>query len=402
MKIALFFGILASLFGMVACSADGYVINGEIAGEEGEGKTVYLVKGRGMEKKVLDSTVIKNGHFRFEGEMVEPVLCSLVFFPDETRSEVVRTGYIFRPIIPVFVDKGKIEIAAEWGRIPKENLRLGYDYSTLKIEAPAIMRDYMAYASKVKVLNEAEGKAQLAYRLYLNRKEENKISEGIALVDRIDAMTAKTKEFLKEFIKEKSGSVVGLCAFHENLSCFTAQEIEELLLAFSPEVTGCDYGKKVLAEAASIKQTAVGAKYVDNLFQTLDGNTYRLSEVLGKGKYVILECWGTTCAPCKADIPHLKEVYELYQPDGLEIVGIAVDTDKVRWQKEVERLQMPWLQLSDLKGHKGEFCNNYRVRSVPVCLMVAPDGTIIDRDMRNSRLYRKVIELYGNKFGDKY
>lgn len=63
---------------------------------------------------------------------------------------------------------------------------------------------------------------------------------------------------------------------------------------------------------------------------------------------------------------------------------------------------MPWLQVSDLKGFTGEFSKIYNFNSIPTCIFVNPEGVIIDRNMRGSWLDKKLIELYGNKFGDKY
>ncbi len=41
----------------------------------------------------------------------------------------------------------------------------------------------------------------------------------------------------------------------------------------------------------------------------------------------VLEFWATWCAPCRKSIPHLTELQEEYELDGLKIVGISIDQE---------------------------------------------------------------------------
>lgn len=79
-----------------------------------------------------------------------------------------------------------------------------------------------------------------------------------------------------------------------------------------------------------------------------------------------------------------------------------MDNDKDNGVQEVERQQMSWLQVSDLNAFNGELSKFYNFQGIPACVLVGPDGTIVDRNMRGSWMDRKLIELYGNHFGEKY
>ena len=55
----------------------------------------------------------------------------------------------------------------------------------------------------------------------------------------------------------------------------------------------------------------------------LNGKSIGISAL--RGKVVLLDFWATWCPPCKAEIPHFKELYTAYQGKGLEVVGISLD-----------------------------------------------------------------------------
>ena len=57
--------------------------------------------------------------------------------------------------------------------------------------------------------------------------------------------------------------------------------------------------------------------------QSLDGKTVHLSDF--RGKAVLLNFWATWCEPCKIEMPWFVELQKQYAPEGLQIVGVAMD-----------------------------------------------------------------------------
>ena len=40
----------------------------------------------------------------------------------------------------------------------------------------------------------------------------------------------------------------------------------------------------------------------------------------------MLNVWATWCHPCRDEIPYLQSLYEKHRGEGLEIIGVSVDT----------------------------------------------------------------------------
>ncbi len=70
---------------------------------------------------------------------------------------------------------------------------------------------------------------------------------------------------------------------------------------------------------------AAGTVAPDFTTRDVDGKTWRLSDHLGK-ETILLDFWSTFCEPCKAEFPHLKQLYSENKAKGLIVVGISMDT----------------------------------------------------------------------------
>lgn len=106
------------------------------------------------------------------------------------------------------------------------------------------------------------------------------------------------------------------------------------------------------------------------------GNTFALKGF--KGKYVLIDFWGSWCGPCIANIPALNQIIKDYSNDSIQIVSISLDKDVETWKSSIVKHNFPGLQLSDLKGMESLAAIYCKVLSVPRYIVVDQNGKIIN------------------------
>jgi peroxiredoxin len=96
-----------------------------------------------------------------------------------------------------------------------------------------------------------------------------------------------------------------------------------LILVVTGMIVGGKYLVKKPGEGAVAGSNVKGQSAPEFELTALDGKKIKLSDY--KGKAVVLNFWATWCAPCKIEIPWFVELQKQYGPQGMEIVGIAMD-----------------------------------------------------------------------------
>ena len=142
-----------------------------------------------------------------------------------------------------------------------------------------------------------------------------------------------------------------------------------------------------------LEKTAVGQKFTDFSMPDPEGNIIKLSDVIAKNKYTLIDFWASWCGPCRAEMPNVVAAYKEYNKKGFGIVGVSLDSDAAKWKDAIKTLNMTWTHMSDVKGWQCEGAALYGVNSIPATVLVAQDGTIIARNLRGEAIKEKLAEL---------
>jgi thiol-disulfide isomerase/thioredoxin len=103
----------------------------------------------------------------------------------------------------------------------------------------------------------------------------------------------------------------------------------------------------------------------------ITGQLHHLSKL--KGKYVVVDFWGSWCGPCFANIPHLKNLIAEMKDKQVEFVSISIDKDVENCKEALAKHHFPGLSLVDTAGLAAAY---YKVPWVPKYVIIKPDGTI--------------------------
>ena len=106
----------------------------------------------------------------------------------------------------------------------------------------------------------------------------------------------------------------------------------------------------------------------------LQGNPLKLSSL--RGKYVVLDFWGSWCIWCLRGIPHMKEAYSKYK-DKMEILGVDCQDTEEKWKAAVEEHQLPWLQVRCPEDYLQTLGQQYRIQGFPTKVIIDPQGRLV-------------------------
>ena len=150
-------------------------------------------------------------------------------------------------------------------------------------------------------------------------------------------------------------------------------EITDTFEAFLKN-TEVEYRIREEADREKIRQKFItnrlNKEAADFRLETLDGETYTLSEMLGK--VILLDVGASWCGPCNMAIPHLKIVYERFsESDDVVVWGINDGETPQKVQESLDEHQPPWPVLLDPNR---EVAKAYKVRAIPKFIFIDKNG----------------------------
>jgi peroxiredoxin len=349
---------------VVACgtSLDGYLIHAEIEGLK-NGKAL-LQRRVGSEFITIDSSLIKNGSFSFQGNIERPEMC-YVYIADTL------------PYIRLFVENSRIRIEAEVDSLRNPHIS-GSKTHQLIVEYNELMKPY-------------EKQLRETYQQYRKAYLDHNIEEIGKMEAKFDFISDKQKIISLKFVQDNSHSVVGAYLVWGTLAYdLEVSELEAISKKFSPDLHESIYVKQINDYIKTLNKVAVGQPFSEIALPDTAGNIQRLSDL--KGKLILVDFWASWCGPCRRENPKVVALYNEYKDRNFEIFGVSLDEDRNKWEQAIAEDQLTWYHVSDLKGWNSEAGKIYGVRAIPHTVLIDENGKIIAKNLRGDELRKKIEE----------
>ena len=336
-----------------------YSING-ICHENG--KTVYL-RDR-LTSSIVDSTVVANGKFSMSGNAEKNAYMGV------STKDAMWSVMLFNDGTPVTINLNDSTLKGS----PQNERLTRYD---IDINAP-----YGKFMMKLQSMSEEERKAK-----------------EVELVGGLMIVTMKMMDGVGKVFKDERETLIPVAFISEYQQVFGQQKFDSVL-ATKPAwanhpIVQQQVKQWTYQKAQDEKKSAfVGQQFIDLEEADVDGKMHKLSEYVGKGKWVLVDFWASWCGPCLREMPNVVAAYEKYQAKGFDIVGLSFDNKKEPWVQAIADQKMPWTHLSDLQGWRTVASGVYGVNSIPDNLLIDPQGKIVARGLRGEALHAKLKEIF--------
>lgn len=323
----------------------------------------------GGDKLLRDSAIVNNGSFSFSIDIKEPLVARLITRDKSKKITDQASGYTsFAPIIQIYLE-------------PKANLILTGDYNNWPI---------------VHIKGGKSNELQSAYYQQNNLTilaEESAFKESIALKNAGDTINFKNKDVLRlknmainnssyqQLLEKNPQTLFGVFQVYESLAFVTDEaKLKKVLNNLPLSLLNGVYGLAIQKRYNELKDSGVGT--LAKKFN-VNGKDSLINLEAYRGKYVLLDFWGSWCVPCREGNPHLKELYATYKDKGFEIIGIANEKgEKQRevWLKAISQDGLPWINILNseaIKRNGQDLISLFAIKSYPTKILIDPQGKII-------------------------
>ena len=355
----------AALFAACNSGNKGYIVTGTVEGAA-DGDTVFLQTVQGRQLVKLDSAVIANGTFTFEGTQDTATNRYITYSNVENESNMM---------MDFFLENGKINIQLTSGKNDSATGTASNDaYQVIRTQLAGLNEQMMAIYNS------------MSDTTLTDKQREAKSKE-------METLQEKMIETTKAGINKNITNPVGIHLLKQNYYYLEVPDLDPLLPQIPAAYENDEVILKIKGNVEKMKATAVGQKFTDFEMLTPEGKAVKLSDYAGKGKVVLVDFWASWCGPCRREMPNLVEAYAKYKNKNFEIVGVSLDQSGEAWKEAIGKLNITWPQMSDLKYWNCEGAKLYAISSIPHIVLIDGEGTIIARGLHGDELQQKLAEI---------
>ncbi|MDR2413568.1 MAG: AhpC/TSA family protein [Odoribacteraceae bacterium] len=361
-------------------ASDGFALRGILPGVP-DGATVALVPvaERGDNKPVA-STTLRDGRFEITGDLDSPRLFRLqVGTPPLSASYALCIG------------PGELLFEAT---ITRDGDR--WQWHDPRLSGSPVHDAYLEKTRFRKRLDEQHAAMQERHRDISRKVGAARVSNDTATMNALRRTTEYANlerderaffrlanDEINAAIAANGDSFWGPLLMLANYNYFTPGDtvVTGLYARFSDEAKRSRHGQILQRELFPPRLVDLPAPRVS--LPDRDGSPRELHALLAGKRLLVIDFWASWCAPCRQEIPRLKELYSAFAPAGLEIVSISIDKDRDAWIKAMDAEQMPWPQLRDAGDVNSKL---FFVKAIPALFVVDSSGVVLHDLLRGTTL----------------
>ena len=340
-----------------------------------DGLRAYLMKiENGRNRTATDTAITFNGGFVFKGEIKGAEMRALAV--DGIRGQT-----------SIFIEPGIIQVELYKDSIHKSKVEGTYNNS--------VFNDYKnKYQEKIESINAIKTE-------FLNAKKNTKDLKE--LQKKRDSLRIQLKNFGYEFIETNTDSDFSLYVL-EGLTSQKGFDVELASNAFksieasikTKNESNQQISNRIKQKIESNPNKAkikIGMQAPDFTAPNPQGKQITLSEI--KGKVTIVDFWASWCKPCRIENPNLVKLYDKYHSKGLEIISVSLEraNQKDIWIEAINKDQLNWYNVSNLKFWQDPIAQSYSVNSIPATFILDENGTVVAERLRGVELEAKIKSL---------
>jgi peroxiredoxin len=369
--------VAALLFSSALAAQPDFTISGTLENMNMKGKVASVtLMYDSLGERTTETCNVIDGKYHFKGKILQPHIAQLNLKFGKDPGFFGRDGTFL-----LFLDKGNISIHSV------------DTFANITVRGDAA---HLVYADMMKQLEPCYALMEKTAGALDQRRKEGGKENTDAANKEINKNYECFREVYKRFVQKYPSSPVALYALYEYTGRIIKDpaKITSLLNSLSDKLKASPDGKALAQRLKAESALVIGKAAFPFSQPDTSGNVISLSSF--RGKYVLVDFWASWCGPCRRENPNVQAAFNKFKEKGFTVLGVSLDkeNDKDKWLEAIRKDNLPWTQVSDLKGWNNEVARQYAIESIPQNFLLDPNGIIIARNLRGEKLEEKLSEIF--------
>ncbi len=367
MKKILFYSFLLIAFLFTSCQSKELQISGTIQNGDFENAQVFLSERINRIWQNIDSVNIVDNKFQMKHIVDSVRVIQLVV--KNGNNEIVKME-------PFVFENGKISVEI--------------DSTSISIGGTKQNDIFNIYKKEQNKLSE---KMEALYKSFISLPDELKTKEAQdSIEEKINKLDEEYTQNAVKYSLAKVNTVVGTYVFMSTFYGFTVEEKENIFSEMNTETKQISRIAELIKATEIEKKTSIGQPFVDFEMEQPNGIKLKLSELVGKSDYLLIDFWASWCGPCIRSFPELTAFYEKNRGERFNILGVSLDKEKEPWISAIEKHKLEWNHISDLQYWDSFGAKLYAVNAIPATVLIDKNGIIVGRNMKLAEIQTLLLD----------